>query len=166
MPADVAGQDAQDVSNFLALVVPQHLQFLVQGDAGAGLDEGDGSGVGGAQDGTAYLALVAADHCQGPALLHEALAYVREVSAFLHGLHGSEKRPVHFAANGRHVLADAREFRRGVVPDVALRVEDGVDGLDEFRAGFLALEHSLEARPRFVRLGQDLKDDVHDARGG
>ena len=41
VPADVARQHAQDVPNFLAFIVLEHLQLVVEGDAGAWLDECD-----------------------------------------------------------------------------------------------------------------------------
>ncbi len=165
MPANVPREHPQDVPDFLALVVAEHFQLVVEGDARSWFDERHRTGVGASEDGACHLAFVAADDGQRASFLHEAFTDVGELPFLLKVLHGAQKRPVDFAPYRGHFFANSLQFGRGVVANVTFGVKHGVDRLDEFGVGGLAFDHGLHAWPREVGSGQHLQHLVHDAAG-
>ena len=139
-------QRTQDAHDFLALIVPEHLQLVVDLLAFGGFDEGHRSGLGRAQGRAPHLALVGAGNGQNPTAIEVAFFRVGQPALFGAAAHRLVEESVDLTTGGLHVNPDATELGRGVVAHPALRVEDGFDLLDDLRVFLDRAEHPAQSR--------------------
>jgi len=161
---DALGQRPQDAHDFLALVVPEHLQLVVDLLAFGGFDEGHRSGLGRAQSRAPDLALVGAGDGQNPTAIEVAFFRVGQPALLGAAADRLVEEPVHLATRGLHVDADAAELRRGVVAHPALRVEDGFNFLDNLRVFLHGAQHPAQSGEGPLAAVQRA-DDVVDQPG-
>ena len=162
--SDALGQGPQDPHDFLALVIPEHLQLVIDLLAFGGFDEGHRPGLGGAEGRAPDLALVGAGDGQDPTAIEVALFRVGQPALLGAVAHGFVEQPVDLAPGGLHVDSDAPEFGGGVVAYATFRVEDGFDFLDDLLVFLHCAQHPAQSgEGPFAAIQR--ADDVVDESG-